>query len=197
MIQSIHSASILAVTKLEIMQCAVARSPKVFIIAHGIQIPSLLDSGSEVMLLRQSYFEKHLLPKIQVATSEKADAHHLFHLTVANDGQLPVKMYTELDINFLGLKVLNVGILIVEDPSQVLDKKHHSKLPGIVGWNLISLSYNAFVEKYGASGFDSLYVWRELILYYSPNCVYTITQTQIKAVYWECHCNMCPNNQNK
>ena len=124
MIQSIHSTSILAVTKLEIMQCAVARSPKVCISAHGIQIPSLLDSGSDVMLLRQSYFEKHLLPKIQVVTSEKADAHHLFHLMVANDGQLPVKMYMELDIKFLGLKVPNVGILIVEDPSQVLDKKH-------------------------------------------------------------------------
>ena len=93
--------------------------------------------GSEVTLLRQSYFEKHLLPKIQVATSEKAEAHQLFHLTVANDGQLPVKMYMELDINFLGLKVLNVGILVVEDPSQVLDKKCQSKLPGIIGWNLI------------------------------------------------------------
>ena len=155
MIRSIHSTSILAVTKLEIMQCAFAKSPKVCIKALGIQIPSLLDLGSEVTLLRQTYFEKHLLPKIQVATSEKANAHQLFHLTVANDGQLPVKMYMELDINFLGLKVPKVGILIVEDPSQVLDKKHQSKLPGIVGWNLIWLSYNRFVEKHGTSGCDS------------------------------------------
>ena len=91
--------------------------------AHGIQIPSLLDSGSDVTLLRQAYFEKHLLPQIQEATGEKAEAHQLFHLTVANNGQLPVKMYTELDINFLGLKVPNVGVLIVEDLTQVLDKK--------------------------------------------------------------------------
>ena len=77
--------------------------------AHGIQIPSLLDLGSDVMLLRQAYFEKHLLPKIQEATGEKAEAHQLFHLTVANDGQLPVKMYTELDINFLGLKRAKCG----------------------------------------------------------------------------------------
>ena len=108
--------------------------------AHGIQIPSLFDLGSDVMLLRQSYFEKHFLPKIQVATGEKAKAHQLFHLTVTNYGQLPVKMYTELDVTFLGLKVPNVGVLIIEDPSQVLDKKHQSKLPGIVGWNLIWLS---------------------------------------------------------
>ena len=90
LIRSIHSASILAGTKLEIMQCAVARSPKACISAHGIQIPSLLDLGSDVMLLRQAYFEKHLLPKIQEATGEKAKAHQLFHLMVTNNGQLPV-----------------------------------------------------------------------------------------------------------
>ena len=170
------------------MQRAVAKSPKVCISAHGIQIPSLLDLGNDVTLLRQSYFEKHLLPKIQVVTSEKAEAHQLFHLMVANDGQLPVKMYTELDVNFLGLKVPNVGVLIIDDPSQVLNKKHQSKLPGIVGWNLIWLSYNTFVEQY---------VWRELILYCSPNCVHFIIQTQITAMYWECHLNLCPNKQNK
>ena len=178
LIQSIHSASILAATKLEIIQHAVARSPKVCISAHGIQIPSLLDLGSDVMLLRQSYFQKHLLPKIQVVTSEKANAHQLFHLTVANDGQLSVKMYPELDINFLGLKVPNVGVLIIEDPSQVLDKKRQSKLPGIVGWNLIWLSYNAFVEKYGASGFNS-FVCLEGVnpLLFSQLCVFHHSNT--------------------
>ena len=67
-----------------------------------------------------------------MATSEKAKTHQFFHLTVANDGKLSVKMYTELDITFLGLKVPNVGILVVEDLSQVMDKKHESKLPGLV-----------------------------------------------------------------
>ena len=165
------------------MQRAVARSPKVCISAHGIQIPFLLDSGSDVMLLRQSYFEKHLLPKIQVATGEKANTHQLFHLMVTNDEQLPVKMYTELDINFLGLKVPNVGILIIEDPSQVLDKKHQSKLPGIVRWNLIWLSYNAFVEKYGTSGFDS-FVCLEGVnpLLFSQLCVYHHSNTDKSSV---------------
>ena len=86
------------------MQRAVAECPKVCINAHGIQIPSLLDSGSEVTLLRQSYFEQYILPKIKPATGEKADAHSLFRLTVANDGQMPISMYTELDINFWGLR---------------------------------------------------------------------------------------------
>ena len=122
---------------------------------HGIHIPSLLASSSEVTLLWQSYFNKHILPKIKLATGEKADAHTLFRLTVANDGQMPIKMHTELDFTFLGLKVPNVGVLITEEPNQVLDKEHHTKLPGILGWNLILLSYNTFIEKYGTTGFDS------------------------------------------
>ena len=134
------------------MHCA--KSPKVSISAYGIQIPSLLDLDSEVTLLRQSHFDQHLLPKIKLATSEKAEAHQLFKLTVTNDRQLPVKMYNELDITFLGLKVAECWHTC-EDPSQVLDKKHQSKLPGIVGWNLIWLSCTAFIEKNGMAGFNS------------------------------------------
>ena len=37
----------------------------------------------------------------------------------------------------------------------MLDKKHQSKLPGIVGWNLVQLTYDAFIEKYGTLGFSS------------------------------------------
>ena len=94
LIVQLRNASILAETKMEIMQCAVAKCPKVCISAHGIQIPSLMDSGSEVTLLQQSYIDQHILPKIKLATGEKADAHCLFKLTVANDGQIPIKMYT-------------------------------------------------------------------------------------------------------
>ena len=121
---------------------------------HGIQIPSLLDSSSEVTLLWQSYFNKHILPKTKLATGEKADAHTLFRLTVVNDVEMPIRMYIELDFTFLRLKVPNVGVLIEEEPNQVLDKEHQTKLTGIIGWNLIQLSYNTFIEKYGTTGFD-------------------------------------------
>ena len=137
LIFQLKNASILAETKIEIMQCAVVKCPKVCISTHEIQIPSLLDSSSKVTLLQQSYFNKHILPKIKPATGEKADVHNLFKLMVANDGQMPVKMYTELDLTSLGLKVPKVGVLIAEEPNQVLDKKHQTRLPGIVGWNLI------------------------------------------------------------
>ena len=52
------------------------------------------------MLLIQSYFEHHLLPKITFTMREKADADKLFNHTFANDGQLLNKMYTKLEITF-------------------------------------------------------------------------------------------------
>ena len=51
LIFQLDNASISVETKCEILQCAVAKCPKVCISAHGIQIPSLLDSSSEVTLL--------------------------------------------------------------------------------------------------------------------------------------------------
>ena len=173
LIIQLRNTSILAETKMEIMQRAIAKCPKVCISAQGIQIPSLLDSGSEVTLLWQSYFDQHILPKIKPATGEKADAHCLFKLTVANDGQMPIKMYTELDLTFLGLKVPKVGVLIAEELNQVLDKKHQTRLPGIIGWNLIRLSYDVFIKKYGTTGFDSFICPKGVNpLLFSQLCIY-------------------------
>ena len=113
----------------------------------GVQIPSLLDSGSEVSLICHLYFKEHLLPRIETPMGEEADAHILFNLTAANEGQLPMKTYVELDINSLGLKVPNVAFLILEEPNRILDTKHQTKLPGITGWNLIWLIHKVFVKK--------------------------------------------------
>ena len=199
-LRSISSQGILAQDKVEIMQQAVAKCPKISISSKGLQIPPLLDSGSKVSLICYSHFKEHLLPNIEAPMGEKSDAHVLFKLTAANDGQLPVKKYIELDINahvsfkltaandgqlpvkkyieldinFLGLKVPNMGFLILGEPNRVLDKKHQTKLPGIINWNLIWLGYKVFVDKYGEIKFNSfecpggvnLLLFSELCLYY-------------------------------
>ena len=140
----------------------------------GVQMPSFLDSDSKVSLIHYSHFKEHLLPKIETHIGEKSDAHILFNLTVANDGQLPVKKYVEIDVKFLGLKVPNVGFLIIDEPNRVLYKKHQTKLPGIIGWNLIWLAYKVFVDKYGEEKFNSFQcpagvnplLFSQLCLYY-------------------------------
>ena len=58
-------------------------------------------------------------------------------------------MYVELDLDFLGIVVSKVGVLITQEPNKHLDTCHKTKLPGVVGWNLIQLAYEVFVQNYG------------------------------------------------
>ena len=100
----ISSQGISAQDKVEIMQQAVARCPKISISSMGVQISSLLDLGSKVSLIHYSHFKEHLLPKIETPMGDKSDAHILFNLTTVNDGQLPVKKYIELRHQFYGVE---------------------------------------------------------------------------------------------
>ena len=72
---------------------------------------------------------------------------------VANDEQLPITYYVELDLNFMGLIVTRVGILVTRDPNQLLDPKHQTRLPGVVGWNLVYLAFKEFIKSYGTKVF--------------------------------------------
>ena len=62
-----------------------------------------------------------------------ADAHHMFNLTSASGGALPLSMYAELDVKFLGLQVPRVRFSITQNPNKVLDPENKTRLPGIVG----------------------------------------------------------------
>ena len=66
------------------------------------------------------------------------------------------------------------GFLIIDEPNKVLEKKHHTKLPGIIGWNLIQLTFEVFKNKYGEGSFNSFQcpegvnplLFSQLCLYY-------------------------------
>ena len=102
LIEKISTQQISAQIKIEVMQRAVATCPKVKMGCGRKRIPSLLDSGSQVTLICQSFFKQEILPNIQPSDGEKAEAHQLFQLTAANHGKLPVFMYVELDMDFFG-----------------------------------------------------------------------------------------------
>ena len=94
-------------------------------------------------------FEQEILPHIRPSDGEKVEVHQLFQLTAANNGKFPVFMYVELDLDFLGIAVPKVGILIAQEPNELLDTCHKTYLSGMVDWNLIKLAYEVFVQNYG------------------------------------------------
>ena len=91
-------------------------------------------------------FEQEILSHTKPSDGEKAEAHQLFQLTAANNGKLPISMYVELNLDFLGIVVPKVGICITQEPTELLHTHHKTKLPGVVGWNLIKLVYEVFIQ---------------------------------------------------
>ena len=137
LIDKISSQQVSAQIKIEVTQSALATCPKVNMGCRRKRIPSLIDSGSQVILICQSFFTQEILPHIKPSDGEKAEAHQL---TAANNGKLPVSMYVELDLDLLGIVVPKSGVLITQEPNELLDTYHKTKLPGMIGWNLIKLA---------------------------------------------------------
>ena len=147
--KKISSQQVSAQVRIEVIQRAMATCPRINMACGRKMIPSLLDSGSQVTLICQSFFNQEILPHIEPSDGEKAKPHQLFQLTAANNGKLPVSMYVELDLDFLSIVVPKVGVLITQEPNELLETHHKTKLPGVVGWNLIKLAYEVFVKNYG------------------------------------------------
>ena len=76
-------------------------------------------------------------------------------MTAANNGKLPASIYVELDFDFLGVIVHKVGVPITQEPNKLLDDCHKTKLPGVIGWNLIKLAYQVFINKFGQKNLEN------------------------------------------
>ena len=118
------------------MKWAVAKCPSIELKIMGESVPSLLDSGSMVSLMWQDHFNRYFRLQLGPAEGSVADAHHLFDLTSASGGAIPLSRYVELDVEFLELHVPRVGFLITQNPNKVLDPDHRTRLPRIVGVEL-------------------------------------------------------------
>ena len=88
-------------TKQQVLNRAVSQCPSITIDILGQKIPSLLDSGSMVTLIREKYFNKNILPLLKKSAGDLAEAHSLFRLSAANNEVMPVSKYFEADVIML------------------------------------------------------------------------------------------------
>ena len=65
LLQTLSNSTILAESKHQIMQRAVSYCPSVTLQLLGIELTSLLDSGSMVTLVREGFLMKYILPNLQ------------------------------------------------------------------------------------------------------------------------------------
>ena len=82
LLQTLSNSSISAESKHQIIQRAVSNCPSVNLQLLGVELPSFLDSGSMVTLIREGFFTKYILPELQ-ESQELSQAHSLFRLLAA------------------------------------------------------------------------------------------------------------------
>ena len=121
-----------------IMEQAVAPCPEITMIIKGQKVRALLDMGSQVTLMNESYYLqniRHLLPTMD---KHHLNAHKLFNLKGVEDGCVPLTKYFLVDIQVGGRLVHDTGILVKKDNIPLTDSKGRStRAPAILDCNLI------------------------------------------------------------
>ena len=101
--------------KINIMQQAVAPCPEIVMSIKGKPTRSLLDSGSEVTLVNESYYREHIEHRLLPSSGSYNNSHNLFSLRGVEEGHVPLLKHFECDIEVGGQLVHRVGILVKKD----------------------------------------------------------------------------------
>ncbi|KAI3351186.1 hypothetical protein L3Q82_005611 [Scortum barcoo] len=110
-----------------ILERAVGECKIVEMKLQGVTVPCLLDTGSQVSTISESFFREHLAEKGENIQS----AFEWLQLTAANGLDLPYVGYVEVEVETMGLTIPKRGFLIVKDAAQ------SSSVPGLIGMNVV------------------------------------------------------------
>ena len=132
------------------MQQAVAPCPEIVMSIKGKPTRSLLDSGSEVTLVNESYYKEHIEHRLLPSSGSYNNSHNLFSLRGVEEGHVPLSKHFECDIEVGGQIVHRVGILVKKDKIPLVDSKgRKAKTPALLGSNIIRIAVNEFCETFG------------------------------------------------
>ena len=115
----------------------------------GVEVPCLVDTGSMVSTITESFFVKHFEPW----GSEKLHSCNWLRLTAANKMAIPYIGYIELDVQLCGKEIVKRGVLVVKDP-----KNSTATVPGVLGMNIIKECYLELFVRHGPALFNLPYV---------------------------------------
>lgn len=133
-----------------VMSTLVGKCPVVEVQMGGVVVPSLLDTGSMVTTITESFFKKHFG---HLTDSQLHDCAWL-DLRAGNGLKLPYCGYLELDITILGKCVAHRGVLVVKDPIDPHMQSKKLQIPGLLGMNVIKGFYYELFVQYGQSLFE-------------------------------------------
>ncbi|XP_051799571.1 uncharacterized protein LOC127535823 [Acanthochromis polyacanthus] len=108
-------------------------------------VPCLLDSGSMVTTITESYFNDHFS---HWSDMQLKDCNWL-GLKAANGLNIPYLGYIELDLHILGVCLPCRGVLIVKDPTDSHMRQKKLAVPGVLGMNVFNPLYYELLRIHG------------------------------------------------
>ncbi|TWW73497.1 Retrovirus-related Pol polyprotein from transposon 412 [Takifugu flavidus] len=120
--------------------------PHVNVSMGGVQVPCLVDTGSMVSTVTESWFLQNLQPW----GHDRLRSCNWLKLKAANGLAIPYVGYLELDVKICGTFVPRCGVLVVRDHLGEVS----SEVPGILGMNIIRRCYHVLFGQHGQALFN-------------------------------------------
>ena len=165
------------------MQQTVAPCPEIIMSIKGKPTRSLLDSGSEVTLINESYYKEHIEHRLVPSSGSYNNSHNLFSLRGVEEGHVPLSKHFECNIEVRGQVVHRIGILAKKDKIPLVDSNgRKAKTPALLGSNLIQITVNEFCETFGEDCLRLFECPRGISpLWLSTICLYYYTHVHKKS----------------
>ena len=163
-----------------IMEQAVAPCPEITMIIKGQKVRALLDMGSQVTLMNESYFLQNIQQLLPTVDKDHLNAHKLLNLKGVEDGCVPLTKYFSVNIQVGGRLVHDIGVLVKQDNIPLTDSKGRStQAPAILGCNLIRKGMEEFIRDHGETCLELFECPAGVDpLYFSTLCVYFYAERQ-------------------
>lgn len=107
------------------------RCPETLAKIDGRLVKCLVDTGSEVSTITESWFHQHF------TNSHLQERSHWFMLNAANGLDIPYVGLLEAEVDILGI-VCRALILIVKDAAYPSTRRRKQEAPGLIGMNILS-----------------------------------------------------------
>lgn len=120
--------------------------PTLEVVIGGVLVPFLLDTGSMVSTVTESFFLNQFEPWGQ----ERLQSCHWLQLKAANGLAIPYIGYLELDVILCSKVIPYCGVLVVKDP-----QGGPPGVPGVIGMKVISRCYRKLFGAHGSALFFS------------------------------------------
>jgi hypothetical protein len=98
----------------------------------GFKVRCLVDTGSTVTTLTESFYNQFLKESTNIQTDIS------IKLKAANGICIPYVGYIEVDMNVMGQNFPDRGVLIVKDSVDSCTRKRKESIPALLGMNVIS-----------------------------------------------------------